>query len=259
MKPYVIIVAGGKGLRMGGDLPKQFIPFNGKPVLMHTLEKFHRWNAAADILIVLPVDHQDYWRMLCAELGCTIPHRIVDGGETRFHSVKNAIDVLRSEIEYFASKGIQDYVNYADHTEKSCIAIHDGVRPFVTEEVIEACFQRADEEGVAIPVIPLIDSIRNIAHDTLSFSIGREDYVAIQTPQVFWSNIIFEAYENAMSAEFGGRSITGGPFADDASVVEDTMGFPLNAVPGIRENIKITTAFDLIVARTLFDLENESR
>ena len=98
MKRYVLIVAGGRGLRMGSDLPKQFIPMEGKPVLMHTLEAFHRWDASAGLILVLPEDHQPYWKMLCREIGCKVPHRIANGGETRFHSVRNGLNFLSDEI-----------------------------------------------------------------------------------------------------------------------------------------------------------------
>ena len=100
MKRYVLIVAGGRGLRMGSDLPKQFIPMEGKPVLMHTLEAFHRWDASAGLILVLPEDHQPYWKMLCREIGCKVPHRIANGGETRFHSVRNGLNFLSDEIRF---------------------------------------------------------------------------------------------------------------------------------------------------------------
>ena len=98
MKRYVLIVAGGRGLRMGGDLPKQFIPMEGKPVLMRTLEAFHRWDASAGLILVLPEDHQPYWEMLCREIGCKVPHWVANGGETRFHSVRNGLHFLSDEI-----------------------------------------------------------------------------------------------------------------------------------------------------------------
>lgn len=129
MKPYVIIVAGGKGLRMGSDLPKQFIPVAGKPLLMHTVEKFGDWNPDAEIILVLPADHQPYWKMLCKEIGCRAKHRIVTGGETRFHSVRNGLEVIRAEI--------------GEGAENVWVAVHDGVRPFVSTEVITACFDQA--------------------------------------------------------------------------------------------------------------------
>ena len=121
MRKYVLIVAGGKGLRMGGDLPKQFIPLEGKPVLMHTLEAFHRWDASAELVLVLPEDHQSYWNMLCREIGCKVPHRIASGGETRFHSVRNGLQFLSEENG-----------NTSGRNEKVLIAVHDGVRPFVS-------------------------------------------------------------------------------------------------------------------------------
>ena len=120
MKRYVLIVAGGRGLRMGGDLPKQFIPMEGKPVLMRTLEAFHRWDASAGLILVLPEDHQPYWEMLCREIGCKVPHRVANGGETRFHSVRNGLHFLSDEIG-----------NAVGKDEKVLVGVHDGVRPFV--------------------------------------------------------------------------------------------------------------------------------
>ena len=108
MDKYVLIVAGGKGLRMGGDLPKQFIPMRGKPLLMHTLEAFHRWDASARIILVLPEDHQPYWNMLCKEIGCKVPHAIVKGGDTRFFSVKNGLDWLLAERRRSRYPGCSD-------------------------------------------------------------------------------------------------------------------------------------------------------
>lgn len=131
MKRYVLIVAGGRGLRMGSDLPKQFIPMEGKPVLMHTLEAFHRWDASAGLILVLPEDHQPYWKMLCREIGCKVPHRIANGGETRFHSVRNGLHFLSDEIG-----------NLSGGDEKTWVAVHDGVRPFVAPEVIDRCLPR---------------------------------------------------------------------------------------------------------------------
>ena len=144
MDKYVLIVAGGKGLRMGGDLPKQFIPMRGKPLLMHTLEAFHRWDASARIILVLPEDHQPYWNMLCKEIGCKVPHAIVKGGDTRFFSVKNGLDWLLAEMR---RKGEED-------SGLSLVAVHDGVRPFVSPEVVEACFDKAAVTGAVIPVVP---------------------------------------------------------------------------------------------------------
>ncbi|MEG1749373.1 MAG: 2-C-methyl-D-erythritol 4-phosphate cytidylyltransferase [Tannerellaceae bacterium] len=219
MKRYVLIVAGGKGLRMGSDLPKQFIPIEGKPILMHTLEAFHRWDAEAKLILVLPTEHQDYWRMLCKELGCSTPHTLANGGETRFHSVQNGLQ----QIE-----------------QPGLVAVHDGVRPFVTSEVITACFEAAERQGAAVPAIPLTDSLRYIEAEG-SHPVDRSRYLAVQTPQVFCSDLLLRAYRQSYSPLF----------TDDASVVE-AIGQPVTLVPGNPENIKITTPFDLKVAEILF-------
>lgn len=228
MKKYVLIVAGGRGLRMGGDLPKQFIPMEGKPVLMHTLEAFHRWDASAGLILVLPEDHQPYWKMLCREIGCKVPHRIANGGETRFHSVRNGLQFLSDEIG-----------NVSGADEKVLVAVHDGVRPFVAPEVIDACFAEAGVSGAAIPVIPVVDSLREFSGDT-SHPVDRSRYQAVQTPQVFDYALLIEAYKQPYTALF----------TDDASVVE-SLGHNIVTVPGNRENIKITTPFDLLVAGAL--------
>ncbi|WP_075555656.1 2-C-methyl-D-erythritol 4-phosphate cytidylyltransferase [Parabacteroides timonensis] len=228
MRKYVLIVAGGKGLRMGGDLPKQFIPLEGKPVLMHTLEAFHRWDALAELVLVLPEDHQSYWNMLCREIGCKVPHRIANGGETRFHSVRNGLQFLSEEIG-----------NTSGRNEKALIAVHDGVRPFVSSEVIAACFDEAEKNRVAIPVMPMIDSLRE-TDEKGSHPVDRNRYFAVQTPQVFDAELLLKAYEQEFSALF----------TDDASVVE-AMGEAIHMVTGNRENIKITTPFDLLVAESL--------
>lgn len=228
MRKYVLIVAGGKGLRMGGDLPKQFIPLEGKPVLMHTLEAFHRWDALAELVLVLPEDHQSYWNMLCREIGCKVPHRIANGGETRFQSVRNGLQFLSEEIG-----------NTSGRNEKALIAVHDGVRPFVSSEVIAACFDEAEKNRAAIPVMPMIDSLRE-TDEKGSHPVDRNRYFAVQTPQVFDAELLLKAYEQEFSALF----------TDDASVVE-AMGEAIHMVTGNRENIKITTPFDLLVAESL--------
>lgn len=233
MRKYILIVAGGKGLRMGGELPKQFIPLEGKPVLMHTLETFHRWDPSAEIVLVLPEDHQPYWQMLCREIGCKVPHRIANGGETRFHSVRNGLQFLSDEIG-----------NASEGNEKTLIAVHDGVRPFVTSEVISACFEEADKSGAAIPVLPMIDSLRKIDGKG-SHPVDRNLYVTVQTPQVFRADILLKAYEQEYTSAF----------TDDASVVE-AMGKPIATVPGNRENIKLTTPFDLLVAKAILSTVN---
>jgi len=229
MKRSVIIVAGGKGLRMGGDLPKQFIPLNGKPILMHTLDAFYRWDSTADLLTVIPEEHAAYWKMLCRELNFTIIHRVVYGGETRFHSVSNGLQEIEGE---------------------GLIAVHDGVRPFVAPSVISACFKKAEKYGAAIPVIPMNESVREILGDEWtngrmgervkgydeceSRSFDRSRLCLVQTPQVFHSEILRKAYNRPYDVRF----------TDDATVVE-ALGYKILLVEGNRENIKITNPCDL--------------
>jgi 2-C-methyl-D-erythritol 4-phosphate cytidylyltransferase len=213
---------------MGGDLPKQFIPVEGKPVLMRTLENFHRWDDSAGIILVLPEAHRDYWRMLCEEIGCKVAHRVVNGGETRFHSVRNGLEYLTRESGGSLEKA-----------GKALIAVHDGVRPFAAGEVIESCFRLAAKEGNAIPVIPIVDSIRE-ANGAGSRPVDRSRYYAVQTPQVFRGDLLIRAYGQPYAT----------CFTDDASVVE-AMGETIHTVPGNRENIKITTPFDLMIAKAI--------
>lgn len=225
MNRYVIIVAGGKGLRMGSDLPKQFIPVGGRPILMHTVEKFAQWDPQARLLLVLPAEHQDYWRMLCREIGCRAEHRIVTGGETRFHSVRNALDVVKQD---------------PDLGDDDLIAVHDGVRPFVSEKVITDCFHVAAESGAAVAVLPMVDSLREVQPDGTSQALDRSRYFAVHTPQVFRARLLLRAYEAPYSSLF----------TDDASVVE-ALEKHIALVPSNRENIKITTPLDLAIAREL--------
>lgn len=212
MKHTVIIVAGGKGLRMGGDLPKQFIPLQGKPVLMHTLEVFYQWDASADLLLVIPEEHNAYWQMLCKELPFQIPHQVVFGGETRFHSVRNGLCKVKGD---------------------GLIAVHDGVRPFVTYDVISSCFTIAEAFGAAIPVVPMIESVREI-NGGESHPFDRNRLCIVQTPQVFRAEWLRDAYEQPYDEKF----------TDDASLVE-AIGHTIRLVDGNRENIKITTPMDL--------------
>lgn len=218
MKHTVIIVAGGKGSRMGSDLPKQFIPLQGKPVLMHTLEAFYQWDAAADLLLVIPEAHEAYWKMLCKELHFTIPHRIIYGGETRFHSVRNGLREVK---------------------EDGLIAVHDGVRPFVSYDVISSCFTIAEAFGAALPVVPVIESVRE-RNGGESRPVDRNHLCIVQTPQVFRSEWLRAAYEQPYDARF----------TDDASLVE-AAGHTIRLVDGNRENIKITTPMDLQYAEIM--------
>lgn len=218
MKRYVIIVAGGKGLRMGGDIPKQFVEIKGLPVLMHTINRFHSFDSSIDIIVALPVDQQDYWKELCSKYKFEIPHIIVDGGDTRFHSVKNGLDQVSGE---------------------GVVAVHDGVRPFVSDEVLERCFSMAQEKEAVVPVIDVFETIRHIA-DGMSNTVPRDEYKLVQTPQVFLISLLKKAYSQPYVPSF----------TDDASVVE-AMGYKVTLVEGNRENIKLTTPFDLKLAELL--------
>lgn len=224
MKQYVIIVAGGKGLRMGGDLPKQFIPLAGKPVLMRTLENFFSFSPDIDIILVLPHDHQEYWRNLCGEYGFGVPHRIADGGATRFHSVRNGLALV-------------------EEADDAVVAVHDGVRPFVSHDVIARCFDMAAGGLAVVPVTGVVETVRRMKQDGTSVTVPRGEYRLVQTPQVFPSRMIKKAY----TADYIDS------FTDDASVVE-AMDIDVELAEGNRENIKITTPFDMVVAEALCQL-----
>lgn len=215
---FVIIVAGGKGLRMGADLPKQFLPIGGKPVLMHTLEAFHKADAAMRLILVLPQSQQTYWKSLCEEYAFSIPHQVADGGETRFHSVKNGLALV---------------------DEAGLVGVHDGVRPFASIEVIRRCYAEAARYKAVVPVIDVVETIRMVQGND-SQTVDRNLYKLGQTPQVFDVALLKQAYHQSY--------IPG--FTDDASVVE-AYGEKIHLTEGNRENIKITTPFDLKIAETI--------
>ena len=216
----VLIVAGGKGLRMGSDLPKQFLPIGGKPVLMHTIEAFHHFDRTMKIILVLPQEQQTYWQELCAKHSFVIEHTVVDGGETRFHSVKNGLACVNSGL----------------------VGVHDGVRPFVSPEVIKRCYELAAIKKAVIPVIDVVETVRHIT-ETGSETVSRNDYKLVQTPQVFDAELLKQAYAQEYTPFF----------TDDASVVE-AMGIPVCLVEGNRENIKITTPFDLKISSAMVNV-----
>lgn len=218
---YVIIVAGGKGLRMGSETPKQFLPVGGQPVLMHTIARFHAYDADLHIIVVLPHEQQDYWHALCREQAFDIPHTIVDGGRTRFESSKHGLAAIPD-------------------SEEGVVAIHDGVRPFVSIETIGRCFSAARETGAVIPVLPVTDTLRLVGNDGSGHNVLRSDYRIVQTPQTFCIATAKKAFDCDDSPAF----------TDDASVIE-AAGGTVAMVDGNRENIKITTPFDLTVAEAL--------
>ena len=216
----VIIVAGGKGLRVGGDIPKQFHPIGGKPMLMRTIEAFYNFDYRMRIVIVLPEQFRDFWNELCEKHKFDITHTIVNGGETRFHSVKNGL----SEI-----------------SEDEIVGIHDAARPFVSKEVIGRCYREAfDFRCGIIPVVEEKNSVR-ILTGYESKPFDRDRIRLVQTPQVFPADLLKNAYETPYREEF----------TDDASVAEDD-GIQIKLVDGDEKNIKITTPFDLELADFLY-------
>lgn len=233
---HLILVAGGKGLRMGGDVPKQFLPIGGRPVLMRTMEAFVRALGEVGIVLVLPESQVEEWRRLCAEYQFTVPHRLALGGQERFHSVRNGLALVQED---------QDGV----------VAVHDGVRPFVAEEVIRRCYEEAARSGAAVPVVPVVETVREVDDDPtpspsapndpeaalpMSHTLDRSRLRLVQTPQAFRLGILRRAYRQPYQPGF----------TDDASVVEH-MGERVALVPGNRENIKLTTPSDILYAESL--------
>ncbi|MCB9363866.1 MAG: 2-C-methyl-D-erythritol 4-phosphate cytidylyltransferase [Flavobacteriales bacterium] len=223
MHKYAIIVAGGKGERMGNDIPKQFLELASKPILMHTIEKFKSTFPTIEIILALPENQIDFWKELCSLHAFDInSHHLVFGGKTRFNSVKNALTLVKQD---------------------SIVAIHDGVRPLVSSETITKCFKEAESKGNAIPSIDVVESLRHVSkQDNSNKAVARNCYQLIQTPQCFSSSLILKAYEQTFDTSF----------TDDASVVE-ALGENINLVEGNKENIKITSPIDLKIAEVLLN------
>jgi 2-C-methyl-D-erythritol 4-phosphate cytidylyltransferase len=217
---YIIIVAGGKGLRMGSDIPKQFLPIGGKPVLMRTLERFREYSEDIQIILVLPEAQQDYWHQLCQEYHFDVEYTLANGGQTRFHSVQNGL-----------AKVPDDAIGV--------VGVHDGVRPFPSIEVIRNCYTTAREKKAVIPVIPVVETVRHLEGEQ-SKTVPRDAYRLVQTPQTFDIQLLKAA----------NRQPYNDGFTDDASVVE-AFGYDITLVEGNRENIKITTPYDLKIAEVL--------
>ena len=218
MELYVVIVAGGSGKRMGAEIPKQFLELSGKPVLMHTIERFKAFNNAIEIITVLPENQLRYWVDLQEKYSFRVPHTLVKGGSHRFFSVRNGLK----------------FVNVP-----GLVAIHDGVRPFVSIDTIRRCFEAAEMLGNAVPSISPNESLR-ILTDEGSLPVNRLHIKQIQTPQVFNAALIKKAYLQEYSPEF----------TDDATVLEKT-GEKINLIEGNRENIKITNPEDLLISTAL--------
>lgn len=230
---FVIIVAGGKGLRMGGDIPKQFLPIGGKPILMRTLERFRAYSETLQIILVLPEAQQDYWQELCKQYEFQVDYQIANGGQTRFHSVQNGLALVPDDAE-------------------GVVGVHDGVRPFPSIEVITRCYETARQTKAVIPVIPVVETVRqilpsnqsnpNAVSNPSSITVPRDQYRLVQTPQTFDIQLLKAA----------NRQPYNDGFTDDASVVE-SYGHPITLVEGNRENIKITTPYDITVAEAIIN------
>lgn len=216
---YAVIVASGAGKRMGGTLPKQFMPLCGKPILMHTIEAFHRYDPAVEIILVLPQSYVDFWQDCCREHQFRLPHRITTGGAERFHSVQCGLALIH------------------DHT--GLTAVHDGARPFADKALIARCYAEALTKGAAIPACPVTESLRTLKGDRW-VHVERTLYHTIQTPQVFHTDLLLRAYAQAYDPSF----------TDDASVVE-AAGHAVSLVEGDDRNLKITHPKDLPAAETL--------
>ena len=224
MKTVAIIVAGGSGTRFGAELPKQFLELGGKPILMRSIEAFaNSGNCPVDVIVTLPSDQMDLWQRLCDRYGFDVPHRVVPGGETRWHSVKHALDSM------------------GDVNEVDIIAVHDGVRPMVTADVICRTIAAARRDGAAIPVVALNDSVRQVVGEA-SHALDRSTLRAVQTPQAFDARLLLDAYSLPYQPTF----------TDDASVVEQ-LGHPITLVEGDPHNLKITRPMDLALVEYLLN------
>jgi len=214
----MIVVAGGSGSRMGADIPKQFLHLNGRPLLMHTLANLQAMDRSMALVLVLPAAHIATWEALCTEHDFAVAHITVAGGATRFRSVERGL---------------------AAAMDCDLIGVHDGVRPFVSAEVVNSCFEAASQNGAAVPVTPIVQSLRRV-EEGVSVAVDRSEYRAVQTPQCFRSELLRDAFAEA----------THDLYTDDAAVVEAT-GHPITLVNGNPENIKVTTPTDLQLAQIL--------
>ena len=221
MKRYAVIVAGGQGVRMGADRPKQFLEIDGKPILRHTIERFLAFDPSVEVIVVLPSAQKEWWRSYCRRSGFLERYSIVSGGITRFHSVQNA-------LRFVGDEGV--------------VAVHDGVRPLVSRDLLERIYAAAAEHPAVIPAVPVVESVRRVEEER-SAPVNRDGLMLVQTPQVFEAGLLKKAYGQPFSPSF----------TDDASVVE-AAGGSVYIVPGDRINLKITTPEDLQLAAGLFRL-----
>ena len=223
MKRYAVIVAGGRGERMGADRPKQFLEIEGKPILRHTIERFLAFDPFIEVIVVLPSAQKDWWRDYCRQSGFLKRYTIVSGGITRFHSVQNA-------LRFVGDEGV--------------VAVHDGVRPLVRRDLLERIFKAAETHPAVVPAVPVVESVRRVEEEK-SAPVNRDGLMLVQTPQVFEASLLKRAYDRPFSPSF----------TDDASVVEASGG-SVHLVAGDRINLKITTPDDLQLAAGLFRLSS---
>jgi 2-C-methyl-D-erythritol 4-phosphate cytidylyltransferase len=222
MRKYVIIVAAGSGSRMGGDVPKQYLLLNGLPVLMHTVQAFYEYDPRMQIILVLAADQRGLWNELCQKYHFTVQYMPVDGGHTRFHSVKKGLAYVSGD---------------------ALVAVHDGVRPIVNHQMLDALFSAAMESKGAFPAVSVVDTLRRVLHNNRTKVLDRAVFRLVQTPQVFRSRILFNAYRIEYSEKF----------TDDVSVVESRRLCRPMMVEGRRDNIKITTHADLALAEAILN------
>ena len=218
---------------MGSDIPKQFLPIGGKPVLMRTLERFRAYSEALQIILVLPETQQNYWQKLCQQYDFQVDYQIANGGQTRFHSVQSGLALIPDDAE-------------------GVVGVHDGVRPFPSIEVIARCYETARTAKAVIPVIPIVETVRQILpsnqsnpNTPSSITVPRDQYRLVQTPQTFDIQLLKAA----------NRQPYNDGFTDDASVVE-SYGHQITLVEGNRENIKITTPYDITVAEAIINSQS---
>jgi 2-C-methyl-D-erythritol 4-phosphate cytidylyltransferase len=217
-KKYAIIVAGGKGERMQTAQPKQFINIGGKPLLMHTLMAFSRFDINLEIILVLPDGQIKNWGQICKKYHFNVRHQVIAGGPERFHSVKSGIKLVETE---------------------SLVAVHDGVRPLLSLDLIKRVFEAAAKYGAAVPCIEVRESLREI-NGVSSIPVDRHVLRLIQTPQCFRSDMLIDAYNISYQPKF----------TDDATVVENA-GHKIHLVEGDPLNIKVTLPMDLVIAESL--------
>ena len=237
---YLILVAGGQGLRMGSDVPKQFMLLGGRPIIMRTIDRFVEALPEIRIVVVLHPDYVEMWHRLCEEHHFATPCHIALGGTERFHSVKNGLDIVIENREQRTENREESMVNGQWSMVNDIVAVHDAVRPLVGVEVIRRAFTETRRSGAVVPALASMESVRLMDGSGRSMAVNRNNVMLVQTPQVFSLSLLRQAYAQPYRESF----------TDDASVVE-ALGHPIQIIPGNRENIKITTPLDMHIAAQL--------